>query len=59
MAQNVTTTAGETFTSDEHRQLARLVFKRFGKDLGAATVAWRRLFQNSTDEAQFAELVEG
>lgn len=57
MAQNVTTTAKETFTADEHKQLARLVFKRFGKDLGAATVAWRRLFQNCTNEAQFAEMV--
>jgi hypothetical protein len=57
--QNVRTTAGETFTSDEHKQLARLVFKRFGNDRTAATIAWRRLFQNSTTEWDFQKLIDG
>ncbi len=57
--QNVRTTAGETFTSDEHKLLARLVFKRFGNDRTAATIAWRRLFQNSTSEWDFQKLIDG
>lgn len=56
--QNVQTTAGETFSADEHKKLARLVFKRWGNDLAAATVAWRRLFQNCTNEAQFEALIK-
>jgi len=54
----ITTTNGESFSLDEHKKLARLVYKRWGRDLEAATVAWRRLFQNSTTTDQFQELIE-
>jgi hypothetical protein len=50
---------GETFTLDESRELARLVHKRFGRDLPAATAAWRRLLQNSATETDFKRLVDG
>lgn len=57
MDLSVRTTAGETFSDAETRQLAQLVFKRFGRDIPAATVAWRRLLQNGTSEHDFAKLV--
>lgn len=54
----ITTTAGERFTVAEHANMARLVFKRFGRDEEAAAAAWRRLLQNSCPVADFMELVE-
>ena len=54
----ITTTSGKPFTLDQHKQLAQLIYLRWGEDLAAATVAWRRLFQNSTTEGQFADLLE-
>ena len=55
---STTTTAGETFTNLETVDLARLIFKRFGRDLAAATEAWRRLLQNTCTESDFLALVE-
>lgn len=54
---NITTTAGEVFTYREHAELAHRIWVRWGKDYPAATVAWRRLFQNSCPEEQFREMV--
>ncbi len=45
------------FSHIDHVVLARAIFIRWGSDLGAATVAWRRLFQNSTTREQFAQLI--
>lgn len=53
----IITTNGETFSLDEHKQLARLVYKRWGRDLEAAASAWRRLFQNSCTVEDFRELI--
>lgn len=53
----ITTTARQKFTDKEHRQLAQLVCKRFGWDLGESTAAWRRMLGNSCTEEQFLELV--
>lgn len=53
----ITTTANETFTEDDNRALAFLVFRRFGRDPDAATVAWRRLLQNNATVAQFKKLL--
>jgi len=39
-------------------ELARLVFKRFGYDVAAATSAWRRLLENAATISDFMELVE-
>lgn len=58
VGQNVTTTAGETFSFEEHCQLAALVFKRFGRDIPAAASAWRRLLQNCCSDEQFKEMVD-
>ncbi len=52
----VTTTSGEPFTGEQHRELARLVYQRFGYDLAAAVAAWGRLLQNSCSYQDFAEL---
>ena len=54
---DVTTTNGDVFTIVEHVDLARLILKRFGYDLTAATEAWCRLLQNDTQPSDFAELV--
>lgn len=53
----ITTTSGKTFTHAEHQELARLIYKRFGENLSAATAAWRRLLQNDTTEGEFADLM--
>lgn len=54
---NITTTARETFTYGEHVDLARLVYKRFGRDDAAAAAAWRRLLENGATEGDFMALV--
>lgn len=53
----VTTTARETFSDEDHRTLARLIYRRFGNNIGVAASAWRRMLQNSCTDEQFAELV--
>jgi hypothetical protein len=58
MPGSVTTTAGETFTNVEHVDLARLIFKRFGKDPEEATNAWRRMLGNSCPVSNFMALVD-
>jgi hypothetical protein len=57
MSVNVTTTAGETFTAEQSEELAYMVYRRFGRNLSAATSAWRRLLQNNASEGQFEKLV--
>ena len=54
---DIVTTAGDVFTEEEHKQLAQLVYKRWGRSPGDAACAWRRLFQNSCTEADFFRLV--
>jgi hypothetical protein len=53
----VTTTNGEIFTAVEHVDLARLIHKRFGRDIESACAAWRRLLENNTTVSQFKELL--
>jgi hypothetical protein len=53
---SITTTAGETFTAAESRELARLILKRWGGDPAAAACAWRRLMQNNCTDEAFADL---
>ena len=55
--QQVTTTNKEVFSVDESAELARLVFKRFGRDEEVATAAWRRMLGNSCTVSQFRQLV--
>ena len=54
---SVTTTSGQRFTDGETRTFARLLFKRFGYELGAAAAAWGRMLGNSTDAASFRRLL--
>jgi len=58
MDKTVTTTAGKKFTETDHVALARLVYRRFGNDLGAATRAWQRMLQNSCSEADFNAMLK-
>ncbi len=58
MDRSVTTTNRELFTGLEHVDLARLIFKRFGRNLASATAAWRRLLENNTTEKEFFELID-
>jgi len=52
----IVTTAGEEFTIRDSHVLAKLILKRFGNDIGSATLAWRRLLQNNCSEADFKRL---
>jgi hypothetical protein len=52
----VTTTAREKFTGHEAREMANLVFKRFGRNWEAATAAWRRMMENGCDVESFKKL---
>jgi len=54
---SVTTTNGKTFDAEQHVELARLIYLRWGEDIEAATVAWKRLFQNGTTSNDFHRLV--
>lgn len=53
----VTTTEGKAFTEADVAQLAHLIYRRWGSDLEAAAVAYRRLMQNSCSLGQFSEMV--
>lgn len=55
-AHDVTTTAGEAFTAADSAALALAVYRRFGRDSGAAAAAWRRLLQNGTSDRDFMAL---
>ena len=56
--QAITTTKGVRFSGDETITMARLVYKRFGYDLYAATDAWRRMLQNSCETEDFLALIQ-
>lgn len=51
------TTNGETFDRVEHRALANLMFKRFGRDEVAFCDAWRRMLQNTAENGEIMALV--
>ncbi len=53
----INTTSGETFSAADHRALAMLVYRRFGRDTFVATAAWQRMLGNNCTIAQFMELV--
>lgn len=53
----ITTTNGERFDRDEHRAMARLIFKRFGRDKEAFCDAWRRLMQNNAEDHEILKLL--
>lgn len=52
----ITTTNGETFTDFDHQALARLVYKRFGRDKEAFCAAWRRMLQNNAEDTEILRL---
>lgn len=52
----VHTTDGTTFTGQQHRELAKLIYARFGHSLRAAASAWRALLQNDCSEREFARI---
>ena len=54
---DIITTAGHPFTWAEHVELARLIYKRFGKDSSAAAAAWRRMLENTATVGDFMRLV--
>lgn len=54
----IRTTNGEVFSDAEQRALARLVFKRFGKDKAAFSAAWRRMLQNNAEDHEIAKLLD-
>lgn len=54
---DIITVACDPFCWAEHVALARLIFKRFGKDSSAAAAAWRRMLGNNATVAEFMRLV--
>lgn len=56
--QDVTTTKGEKFTSEDHYDLACLIFRRWGRDPKAFCVAWRRLFENNAPDEEIMKLIQ-
>jgi hypothetical protein len=58
MSTTVTTTNKEVFSVDESAELARLVFKRFGRDSDVAAAAWRRMLGNNCTVSQYLKLVD-
>jgi len=57
--QPVITTNGDEFTPEDTIALARLIHKRFGKNIEVTSIAWRRLFQNTCPDAIIAEMLTG
>ena len=55
---SITTTAGEEFSGDQHAELALLVYIRWGRAVGAAHSAWKRLFQNNCSLRSFDALLQ-
>jgi len=54
----ITTTKKEQFSDEESRDLAFLVYKRFGREESAAAAAWRRLLGNNCSDGQFMALAK-
>ena len=52
-----TTTSGERFTDTDHAALARLLYKRFGRDEESFCAAWRRMLQNNAENAHIMKLL--
>jgi len=55
---DITTTNGQVFTGEESTDMAFLVYKRFGRDIGAAHTAWNRMLRNNCSLKFFVQLVE-
>lgn len=55
---DITTTNGELFTGMQSAELARLVYLRFGRDVGAAHSAWKRMLQNNCSLRSFQSLLD-
>lgn len=55
---DIKTTNGETWTVRDSSKLAFMIYIRFGRDVGAAAAAWRRLLQNSCPDSAFKAMVE-
>lgn len=53
----VTTTNGERFTVDHHRDMIQSVHKRFGRNIDATHEAWNRLMESRFDREQVETLL--
>ena len=53
----VRTTNKEVFTSNEHYDLARLIYKRFGRNPESAAKAWSRMLENNCTVDEYMALV--
>lgn len=54
---DVRTTSGEVFTEKEHKALAELIHKRFGRDDKSFCAAWRRLLENNAPNSVILRLL--
>lgn len=55
---DIRTTNGDIFTMAQTADLARLVWRRFGEDLEAATAAWNRMLQTDITSGYFRKLID-
>lgn len=53
---SIKTTAGEEFTVEQHGELARMIYVRFGRNYPTAHAAWKRLMQNNCTLQEFIGL---
>jgi hypothetical protein len=56
--ETVYPTKGTAFGMEKSKQLASLIYQRFGCDLASAANAWRRMLQNNCSNRDFEKLIE-
>ena len=58
MDLSVVTTNNEKFTEKQTYEMVKLVYVRFGRDVGVAHSAWKRMLQNNCDLRSFQNLLD-
>lgn len=54
---NITTVCGEKFDYQDSCDMAFMIYRRFGREMEGAHIAWKRLLQNSCELKQFEKMV--
>jgi len=57
LSQDIQTTKGELFTSEDHKLMAALIFRRFGRNEESFCNAWRRLLENNAENSEIMKLI--
>jgi hypothetical protein len=54
---DITTVCGEKFNYEDSCDMAFMIYRRFGREMEDAHIAWKRLLQNSCEFSQFEKMV--